>query len=128
MLNNLTLSGVLIKDPELRAYRNEENTPYTFVTLLTTKGHRSQKTTLVPVRIVDKPAEAFCEHKKKGDRVDITGYVDGYVDDNNRLKTFIHATHVEYREKKKTPTEYEEFEPEVYEWPDQNLDGSDIDY
>ena len=101
MTNVSVLSGVIIRDPELKVFKNEEKTPYTFVTLLTTKGVWSTQKTLMPVRFVGNLAENICEHKKKGDRIEVNGYIDSYIDQHNRLNVFVHGNHCEFRERKK---------------------------
>lgn len=66
------------------------------------------------------------------DRVDVVGYVDSFIDKNNQLKVFVHASHCEFRERKKDPDPDSRNEyTQDYDWPDDNLDeieDSDIPF
>lgn len=88
-INQVTISGNLVKDPELD-YSKNGKAYSSFTIAVTTYFAGEENTNFIPVQVWGNSAEALCENKSKGGGLEVVGSIDvsNYEDDLGNKKTF----------------------------------------
>jgi len=105
-MNQISLTGRLTKNPELR-YTNSNEPVASFTIAVNRIGQ--DKADFINCVVWNTQAENLCKYQEKGSLIEITGSlrVDQYQDSNgdNRYKTYVLANYIGYLGKKKDSVE-----------------------
>ena len=121
MLNNVSLTGRLVRDPELRKTNADVSvTSFTLAVDRDYKGTDSERETdFIDVTAWRQGADFVCKNFRKGQLMTVAGSIQTgtYTDkDNNKRKTFeINAAHCYFGDSKKSEDNAEDQTPPPYD-------------